>query len=459
MTRRLLAGYLTLTFVVLVVLEIPLGVANARSERRDLSAKVERDATSVASLAEDTLETGRPTAVPALQEIAERYARDTGGRIVVVDAQGLALVDSSPPAPGPRSFASRPEVAAALRGDVTSGIRHSRTLSTDLLYVAVPVASSGVVYGAVRVSYPTSTLDERVRRYWLLLGAIALIVLALAVAAGLRLSRWVARPLLRLEEAAQAAGGGDLRARAPVDDGPPEVRSLALAFNDTVAKVEALLGSQHEFVADASHQLRTPLTALRLRLENLEADVAEPSRAGLESALAEVERLVQIVEGLLALARADSGEAPAGAIDLAALVAERVGAWQALAEERGVALRAEGGPLPAAHAAPERVVQVLDNLIANAVEHSPPGKSVTVRASTSGERLELRVTDKGPGLSADERARAFDRFWRGRTGSAGSGLGLAIVRRLVETDGGEALLEEAPGGGLAAVVRLPRAPA
>jgi len=459
MTRRLLAGYLSLTVIVLVVLEIPLGVANARSERRDLSAKVERDATSVASLAEDTLETGRRTAVPALQEIAERYARDTGGRVVVVDAQGLALVDSSPPEPGPRSFASRPEVAAALAGDVSSGIRHSRTLGTDLLYVAVPVASSGVVHGAVRISYPTSTLDARVRRYWLLLGAIALIVLALAVVAGVRLSRWVARPLLRLEEAAQAAGGGDLRARAPVDDGPPEVRSLALAFNDMVAKVEALLGSQHEFVADASHQLRTPLTALRLRLENLEADVAEPSRAGLESALAEVERLVQIVEGLLALARADSGEAPAGAIDLAALVAERVGAWQALAEERGVALRAEGGPLPAAHAAPERVVQVLDNLIANAVEHSPPGKSVTVRASTSGERLELRVTDKGPGLSADERARAFDRFWRGRTGSAGSGLGLAIVRRLVETDGGEALLEEAPGGGLAAVVRLPRAPA
>ena len=119
-----------------------------------------------------------------------------------------------------------------------------------------------------------------------------------------------------------------------------------------MAKLEQLLDSQHAFVADASHQLRTPLTALRLRLENLEADVAEPSRAGLESALAEVERLAQLVDGLLALARADSGQAPAGAVDSAAAVAERVGAWQALAEERGVALRAEGGPLPPAHAAP-----------------------------------------------------------------------------------------------------------
>lgn len=459
MTRRLLVGYVTLTLVVLAVLEIPLGVANSRSERRDLSAKVERDAAAVASLAEDTLEGGGSEAVPALRAVAERYRRDTGGRIVIVNARGVALVDSSPPEPGRRSFASRPEIAIALGGDVATGSRHSTTLGGDLLYVAVPVASSGVVYGAVRVSYPTSTLDQRVRRYWLLLGAIGLIVLAFAVAAGVSLSRWVARPLLRLEEAAQVAGGGDLRTRAPVDDGPPEVRSLALAFNDMVAKVEALLGSQHEFVADASHQLRTPLTALRLRLENLEADVAEPSRAGLESALAEVERLAQIVEGLLALARADSGEAAAGAVDLPAVALERVGAWQALAEERGVALRADGGPLPVAHAAQERVVQVLDNLIANAVEHSPPGTTVTVRASASGERLELRVTDEGPGLSAEERGRAFDRFWRGRTDSAGSGLGLSIVRRLVETDGGEALLEEAPGGGLAAVVRLPRAPA
>lgn len=459
MSRRLLVGYVTLTLVVLAVLEIPLGVANSRSERRDLSAKVERDAVAVASLAEETLESGGSEAVPALRSVAERYLRDTGGRIVIVNAKGAVLVDSSPPEPGPRSFASRPEIAVALGGDVATGSRHSKTLGGDLLYVAVPVASSGVVHGAVRVSYPTSTLDERVRSYWLLLGAIALVVLALAVAVGVRLSRWVARPLLRLEEAAQAVGGGDLHARAPVDDGPPEVRSLALAFNDTVAKVEALLGSQHEFVADASHQLRTPLTALRLRLENLEADVAEPSRAGLESALAEVERLAQIVEGLLALARADSGEAPAGAVDLAAVVAERVGAWQPLAEERGVALRAEGGPLPPAHAAPERLVQVLDNLIANAVEHSPPRKTVAVRVSAIGERLELRVTDEGPGLSAEERGRAFDRFWRGRTDSAGSGLGLAIVRRLTETDGGEALLEEAPGGGLAAVVRLPRAPA
>lgn len=459
MTRRLLAGYLSLTFVVLVVLEIPLGVANARSERRDLSAKVERDATSVASLAEDALETGRRTAVPALQQIAERYARDTGGRIVVVDARGLALVDSSPPAPGPRSFASRPEVAAALRGDVASGSRHSRTLGTDLLYVAVPVASSGVVHGAVRVSYPTSTLDDRVRRYWLFLGAIGLVVLALAAAVGVRLARSVARPLLRVEEAALAAGGGDLRARAPADEGPPEVRALALAFNDMVAKVEALLGSQQEFVADASHQLRTPLTALRLRLENLEADVAEPGRAGLESALAEVERLSQLVEGLLALARADAGEAPAGAVDLPAAAAERVEAWSSLAAERGVALRASGGQLPPAHAAPERVVQMLDNLIANALAHSVAGGSVTVSAAAAGERLELRVTDEGPGLTAEERARAFDRFWRGRTGAPGSGLGLAIVKRLAETDGGEALLEDAAGGGLAAVVRLPRAPA
>jgi signal transduction histidine kinase len=453
MTRRLLLTYVSLTAVVLAVLVVPLGVVNARDEQRDLSGKVERDAVAVASLAEDALEAGSARPVPALRALAEGYLARTGGRIVVVDGDGVSVVDAS--APTGRSFASRPEIRTALAGTVASGTRGSETLGTDLLYVAVPVASGGVVHGAVRITYPTSELAARVRRYWLLLGAIAAVVLALAALVGVRLARWATRPLRHLEAAAERVGAGNLSARAPVE-GPVEVRALAQQFNETAAKLEALVGSQRGFVADASHQLRTPLTAVRLRLENLEREVAAGGRADLDAALAELERLAELVEALLALARADAEAAPAGSLDTAALVRERVDAWSALAEERGVVVQADVEPVPAAHAARERAEQALDNLISNALEASSPGGRVVVGARPRDGRIELTVADEGPGLSPEERARAFDRFWR-RRDSPGTGLGLPIARRLVEIDGGTIELREGPRGGLEAAVVLQRA--
>ena len=450
MTRRLLLTYLTLTGVVLAVLVVPLGVVNARNEERELSARVERDAVAVASLAEDALEARSARPLPALRALARDYLERTGGRVVVVDRAGTALVD--PSAPAGRSFASRPEIREALAGRVASGTRGSRTLGTDLLYVAVPAASGGVVHGAVRITYPTSELATRVRRYWLLLGAISAVVLGLAALLGLGIARWTSRPLLRLERSAERVGAGDLAERAP-EEGPAEVRALARAFNDTVAKLETLVGSQQAFVADASHQLRTPLTAMRLRLENLERDVAAGGRAGLDAALAEVDRLGELVEALLALARADAGAAAAEPVDLAELVADRVDAWAALAAESGVELRAAAVAVPAVLAGRARVEQVLDNLIANAIEASPAGGTVTVGLARRDGGVELTVADEGPGLGAEERERAFDRFWRGRDGE-GSGLGLAIAKRLVEADGGEIELRPASGGGLEAAVLL-----
>ena len=240
-------------------------------------------------------------------------------------------------------------------------------------------------------------------------------------------------------------------------EGPPEVRSVALAFNDLVSRLHALLVSQQEFIADASHQLRTPLTALRLRLENLERDVAAIGRPDLDAAVAEVDRLAELVDGLLALARADAGDAPAEALALERVVRERVDAWSAVGTERGVTLTAALRPVPEVHAARERVEQVLDNLLSNALEVSLEGSEVVVELAARDGTVEIVVRDEGPGLSDEEKLRAFDRFWRKREGP-GSGLGLAIAGRLVEADGGLLTLRDAPGGGLAAVVRLSQAP-
>jgi signal transduction histidine kinase len=434
MSRRLLLSYLSLTLLVLAVLEVPLGLTYSHNERSDLEGKVERDAVTIASLSEGVLEGAGETSVAALERIARRYQADTGGRVVVVGRRGNALVDSAP-IPGDTSFASRPEIAAALAGRVASGVRHSSTLGVDLLYVAVPIASAGKVLGAARITYPTSAVDSRVRRYWLTLAAIAGAVLAGVALLGLWVARGVTRPLRRLEEAAEAVGSGRLDVRAP-EEGPVEVRRLAREFNETATKLGRLLESQQEFVADASHELRTPLTALRLRLENIGGEEAAP-------ALAEVERLGRIVEGLLSLARADAGAASAGPVDVDAVLADRLGSWV------GVTRTGEHGLV--VHSSSDRLGQIVDNLVSNATAVS---ETVTVTVERVDGWVELHVVDRGPGLTAEERARAFDRFWRGRSAGPGSGLGLAIVQRLAAADGGEAELREAPGGGIDAVVRL-----
>jgi signal transduction histidine kinase len=449
MTRRVLAGYLALTVLVLAALEIPLGIQHARAERGDLETRVERDAVALGSIAQDALRRGSSRQLRSVAAVAYRYARNTGSRALVVNDRGLAVVDTDVADAGRRSFASRPEIAAALAGRVTSGVRYSETLKGNLLYVAVPVASGGRIDGAVRITYPMSAIDARTTRYWLILAAIAAIVLAFATLVGLRLSGFAIRPLRRLEDAAVAVGEGDLDARAPDETGPPEVRSLARVFNETVAKLEHLVRSQSEFVADASHQLRTPLTALRLRLENLERDVDVRGREELDAAVREVERLTALVESLLALARAVARAEPAGEVELRALVQQTIASWSALADEHDVTLAAASDGACRVRASEARLRQVLDNLVENALDASPRGGRVTITTTAT----ELRVRDEGPGLREDERARAFDRFWRAGPG-AGSGLGLAVAKRLVEADGGEIALEPAAGGGLEAVVRL-----
>jgi signal transduction histidine kinase len=436
MSRRLLLGYLTLTIAVLAVLEVPLGVTYAHNERQDLEGKVERDAVTVASLSEGTLEGRGETSPASLRAIAARYQADTGGRVVVVDRRGNAVVDTRPIA-GDTSFGNRPEIAAALGGRVASGVRHSKTLGVDLLYVAVPIASSGKILGASRITYPMSTVDRRVRRYWLTLAAIAGIVLAGVTLVGLWLARGVSRPLRRVEEAAAEIGGGNLDARAP-EEGPSEVRRLAHELNETAAKLQQLLESQQAFVADASHELRTPLTALRLRLENMDPVAAQP-------ALAEVDRLGRLVEELLSLARADAAIGGTESVDVDTVLADR------LAGRVGISRTGERGLL--VESTTDRLGQMVDNLVANALAVSD---TVSVSASSDDGWVELHVVDEGPGLSADERERAFDRFWRGRSSGRGSGLGLAIVRRLARADGGDAELREAPSGGIDAVVRLRR---
>jgi len=460
MRNRLLLSYMTITIVVLVAFGVPLGIAFGNSERRQLKAGLQHDAFALVLRVEEALRNGDPAKLAKLPPLVEQYQRDTKGRVVVVNAQGYSVADSDPPPDStsstPRYFADREEIAKALGGGESTGSRYSSTLGETLEYVSVPVVSDGKVIGAVRLSYPSSFVENKVRRTWIIIGIAGLIILLLVFFVSLALARSVARPLEELEGTAVRLGDGELDARAAVPDKPVEVRVLAEQFNHTAARLEQLVNSQRAFVADASHQLRTPLAAMRLRIENLSYEVGDAGQDDIDGALAEVQRLSKLVDALLALARAEQETSAPEPIALAALLDERRSAWQALSDERGVRFAIAVPPDVKVAATPGHLDQVFDNLINNALEVAPAGSALDIRAVADGDRIIVRFGDAGPGMTEEQRARAFDRFWRAPNArrGAGSGLGLAIINQLVLIDGGMVELGVSPLGGLEVVLRL-----
>jgi signal transduction histidine kinase len=279
----------------------------------------------------------------------------------------------------------------------------------------------------------------------------------LAGIVGLIFSSSVTRRLKFLRHATELLAAGDLRARADEKAGAPEIRSLSRSFNRMAGRLEALVGQQRSFAADASHQLRTPLTALRLRLERardlLPADPESASQR-LADAEAEADRLLAIIEGLLLLNRSEGQTFAVEPVDVAAIARERVEQWQALAAELQVSIRYEGLQHAPALAVDTAAEQVIDNYLDNALSVSPTGSELVVRVTHHGQFVRAEVLDRGPGLSREERYRAFDRFWRGEGHRPGSGLGLSIVAQLMAASGGEARLEARPEGGLAAIAEF-----
>ena len=450
MTRRLIVSYLIISVFVLAVLEIPLGVFMSSLQRERLVSDLQRDALVLATIYEDALDLG----AAYTPEPAESYAEQTGGRVVVVDENGISIVDTGDVVN--RDMSTRPEIGEALKGHTPPpDTRDSETLGRQIMFVAVPVASGGEVHGAVRITFNTEEVNELIRGYWWGLGAMGVVVLVAVAAVGWIIARSVTRPLLEMREAAVAAGAGDLTVRIDPGEAPEEVRDVALAFNTMTERLADHIDRQRRFVGDASHELRTPLTALRLRLENIEGEVSEAGAKDVEAALTESERLAALVDQLLAIARNESAMRPTLPLDLAEAVQERVTLWHAVADESAVKLIMDIRSHPTALAVERLTDHVIDNLVANAIAVSEPGSEIAVVVGEEDGRGVVWVIDQGPGLSADDRERAFDRFWRGDHNRPGTGLGLAIVRDLVAASGGDVVLEEGPTGGVAAHVDLP----
>jgi two-component system, OmpR family, sensor kinase len=446
--RLVLAAAYLLTAVVLA-LEIPLALSVERRGEADLRSAVLGRAAVLAVRVADLVPRaeGSATARRQIRAIAAATAR-AGERIVVVDAAGRTIADSAAEAEPGTLYATpeRPEFAAALAGEIDSRRRRSETLDEELLLVTVPVIDRNRVAGAVRVSASSAEVAARVRESWLRLAAIGLAVIAAGLALAWVLATSLARPVRRLASAADRLGRGDLDARAP-PTGPRELRALASSFNRMAAALTASLEAQREFIANASHQLRTPLTGLKLRLEALRG--TDGAGDDVAKAEAELDRLSALVDDLLELARAAGSEAPeAAAVDLAAAVEAAADRWREPAAREGkrVAIARDGTAV--AWTSEADVAHVLDNLIENAVRYCPSGTAISLAARADGTRAVLIVADDGPGIPEGDRPRVFERFYRGTNGrraGPGTGLGLAIVAELVARWGGEVRLRDGPG--------------
>ena len=452
---------MAVTLLVLLVQDIPLGFYLHQVQHDRIVTGLQRDAFVLAGRSAETLaatgtagtststststsSSSSATDTTDLDTLARQY-RDAGGaRVVIVNTAGIAVVasDDDQSVVG-ASYASRPEIADALAGKISSGHRYSETLSQELLYVTVPVFSGANVLGAVRLTYPNQAVTDVVNSQLGLLSVVALSSVLFAGLVGLLVSGGVAKRLTRLRQTTEKLAEGDLSARADETKGASELTSLARSFNTMAERLSQLINQQRTFAADASHQLRTPLTALRLRLDRAhELLASDPAAAGerLAAAQGEVDRLGNLIEGLLLLSRTEASSTPLERVNLAEISRDRVSQWQALAAESSVNIRYEGPVDAFIMAPPTACEQIIDNFVDNALTVSPANSKITVRVVTAGSHTTVHVLDEGPGLSLEECTRAFDRFWRASSNVGGSGLGLAIVAQLARASGATAQL-------------------
>jgi signal transduction histidine kinase len=453
-----MAALMAVTLLALLVQDIPLSNYMRQAEHDRIITSLERDALLLASRAQHSLQSGTKADYAGITSIAKAYHSAGGARVIIVDGRGIAVFtsDTDDSVVG-SSYLSRPEIAKAMSGTITTGTRYSQTLREELLYVAVPVLSGSTVYGAVRLTYPQQVITDTVNAQLGLLGLALLAAVVIAGFVGYILSTSIARALLRLRFVTERIADGALSDRADERHGASELRSLARSFNVMADRLHLLIAQQRAFASDASHQLRTPLTALKLRLERareLASVDAEATALRLSAAEAEVDRLADIIEGLLLLSRIESSEAPRDVVDLAAIAAERVDSWRPLAEESGVVVQLHAPATALASALATAPGQIIDNYIDNALAGAPRGSTIDVTVAADASATTVSVLDQGPGLAEADRVRAFERFWRGDQAGPGSGLGLAIVAELARASGAVATLEHRAGGGMVASVRF-----
>jgi signal transduction histidine kinase len=395
--RRILFAIVAVAAAAVVALALPLTIGAARLYREDELLSLERDATAAARGFDVRAQPGDPVEFGPSSDALAAY--DRAGELL--GGTGPARADAT----------VAQTLASGRVTDLSDG---------NQLVVAVPILASERVVGAVRAARSTAELSERVLRMRLTVGGVALLIIGLAAAVALALTRRLTKPISDLAAAAAEIDDGRTTTRSP-RSGIAELDTVAAALDDTVARLTAVVARERTFSADASHQLRTPLAALRLELESRQlagGDVQEPLR--------QVERLEATIETLLAAAR--DLETEREPFDVAPVLEELRRSWTGLLAEQGRPLEIVAErDLPRVRAAPGAVREILGVLIDNAARHG--GGVVRIEARPLDGSVALDVSDEGPGL--DDPGGAFTR----RSGE-GHGIGLALARSLAEADNG-----------------------
>lgn len=401
MRRRLGVAIAGVAVTAVVLLAVPLGLVLGHSYRQEELLRLQSDAVAATRSIDVGSRSRDPVELPP--------SRD---RLAVYDRSGRLLAGRGPrPAP------------ALVRRAIVDG-RVTDAAGKGVLQVAVPLAHSERITGGVWAVRSAAGAAAAARRAWLVIGAIAIAIIALAVAAAAILGGWLAAPLEHLAVSAGRLGDGDFSARAP-PAGIPEVDAVGRALASTAQRLEGLVARERAFTADASHQLRTPLQALRIDLEAME--LGGDKSPELAAALAEVDRLQGTVETLLSPARRERRERPVA--DVRALMLRVRERWSGTLAHKARPLRiAEPAGRCAVRASAGIVGEILDVLVANAYVHG--AGAVTIAARSTGAWLAIDVADEGPGIADD----AGDVFARGV--GDGHGIGLALARSLAEAEGG-----------------------
>lgn len=453
MRRRLIVVFLVPLMLVLAVLGGAYAWSAARGVQQEFYAEQLGDLSYFVTTARQALLSG---STEVFDGEAQRYRELYGTRVVVVDRAGRPW---APEAAEP-VFES-PEIEAQIRLALSG--RRGELPQTALpwqfsdLSLVEPVFDGGDVIGAVVMSASVDVPRAEIGRQWLVIAAVAAVVIAAGLLVVFRLAGWVLRPVRRLDQAMEAMERGDMDARIADDTGPAELHRMILMFNRMADEIERVVARQQEFALNASHELRNPLNALLLRVEVLAAGLGEAGAADVEKIREEGRRMTRILDTLLGFARGAVREGDFEDVELTSLVARRAEAWREVAARKGIVLRTDGTEQVHARVDAAVVEAALDAVVDNAVKFSPQDGVIELGASGSGTGTRITVRDQGPGLAPDEVEHAADRFWRSARNQnvPGSGLGLAIATDLLHSVGGRLVVGTPESGGLSVAFELP----
>jgi signal transduction histidine kinase len=401
---------------------------------------------------------------------AATAAEFIGQRIIITDLSGTVVVDTSGERVG-QAFTGDvgwqrtpidDEALRTISGRTAIGFGPGRP---GAVFVR-PGGATNSTYGVLWVESANAlvlardnALLDRLRRVTLVSTGISLVA---ALIVSLILARLIGRPLETLTRAVRRMGAGDLKQRVP-EDGSAETVELARSFNAMAASLDTSQRLRQQLVADVAHELRTPLANIRGYLEAIEDGVVEADEATLRTLRDEAAHLNRLIDDLQELAQAEAGKLrlDRGPVAPATLLARATDAVRARAADQGIALTVDApGDLPAVVADPQRITQVLHNLLTNALTHTPSGGTIAVEARAEpGGMVAIGVADTGAGIAPEDLPHIFERFYRADSSrsraTGGSGLGLTIARRLVEAHGGRIAVASEPGRGSRFTFTLP----